>query len=119
MELDFNEFKARLLNEMTRGIHPAHYIQEEVRRAEALKLGLVEEVERAPQFVTEASNKIDSYLYQLHELAKKYPLDFYQLDQKTAIQDDKMQQGIKDQLKKLDETEDPEGPGKIHPLDLS
>ena len=119
MELEFEEFKERLVSEMARGTNPAYYIQQEVRRAEDLKMGLVEEIERGSQFVSEASNKIDKYVYFLHELAKKYPLDLYQLDQKTAIQDESMQKGIQDQLNKLEEEQDPESPGKIHPLDLS
>jgi predicted oxidoreductase len=119
MQLELEEFKERLVNEMTKGTNPAHYIQAEIRQAEDLKQGLAEEVERGSQFVTEAINKIDTYIFFLHEMAKKYPLDMYQLDQKTAVQDDEVQNRIKKQLGKLDDEADPEAPGKVNPLDLS
>ncbi|QHL86440.1 hypothetical protein GU926_02870 [Nibribacter ruber] len=120
MDLELDEFERRLSQEIRNGANPALYIQEEIRRAESLKEGLLEELEEEiNDFVPMASNKIDTYIYQLHEKAKKYPLDLFQLDQKTALQDEEVQKRIGQQLKSLKDEQNPTSPGKVNPLDLS
>ncbi|MBC3541680.1 hypothetical protein ACFSC6_01875 [Rufibacter sediminis] len=114
MDFDIPEFKKRLENERLQGNAAAPVIQQEVRQAEEVKAGLSEENDHASEFVSEAINRIDTYIFQLHELAKDFnPADF-ELDQQTYLQDDRMHDRISDRIDRLKEqgeanasTEDP------------
>ncbi|WP_192820812.1 hypothetical protein [Rufibacter sp. LB8] len=119
MELDIDNFKERLQKQVANGRSGAQYIGEEVHKAENLKVGLTEEMDHAADFVTEASNKIDTYVLHLHELAKAYPLSDFDLDQRTALKDDAIQTEIKKQVQKLEEETDNTAEDRISPLDLS
>lgn len=92
----------------------AQLVHGEIRRAEEVKAGLSEETGHAPEFVSEAINRIDTYVFQLQELAKQVnPLEL-DLDQQTNLKDHRVRDRIADRLERLKEqgeanasTEDP------------
>ncbi|RNI27816.1 hypothetical protein EFA69_17080 [Rufibacter immobilis] len=114
MDFEVPKFKERLEQERLKGNAPAPFIQQEIRLAEEVKEGISEENGHATEFVSEAINRIDTYIFQLHELAKEHsPADF-DLDQQTYLQDERMHERIGNRVERLKEqgeanasTEDP------------
>lgn len=103
MELEIEEFRRRLAQEQAQGTDPAAYIYHEIRLTEHVKIGLIEEMNIAnQQFVVEASQKIDAYLYKLQELEKQLRLPNVSLDQKTAINDAAIRTQIGAAIQKLE-----------------
>ncbi|RNI30536.1 hypothetical protein [Rufibacter latericius] len=103
MDFDIPEFKKRLDAERLKGSTPASVIQTEIRQAEDVKAGLSEENDHASEFVSEAINRIDTYIFQLHELAQDFnPADF-ELDQQTYLKDNGIHQRIANRIDRLKE----------------
>ncbi|WP_205500898.1 hypothetical protein [Rufibacter psychrotolerans] len=114
MDFDIPQFKKRLEQERLLGSEPAHLIQQEIRLAEEVKEGLSEENDRASAFVSEAINRIDTYIFQLHELARELNPSDFALDQRTYLKDEQIHDRIADRIDRLKEqgeanapTEDP------------
>ncbi|WP_210464766.1 hypothetical protein [Rufibacter roseolus] len=114
MDFDIPEFKKRLDHERLKGTQPETIIQHEIRQAEEVKEGLSEENDHASEFVSEAINRIDTYIFQLHELAQEFNPEEFDLDQQTYLQDDRVHDRIANRIDRLKEqgeanasTEDP------------
>ncbi|WP_207430756.1 hypothetical protein [Sabulibacter ruber] len=114
MDFDIPEFKKRLDNERLKGAEPAQYIQQEIRQAEEVKEGISEENNHATDFVSEAINRIDTYIFQLHELARQFNPAEFDIDQRTYLKDEGVHHRIADRINRLKEqgdanasTEDP------------
>ncbi|WP_157593231.1 hypothetical protein [Rufibacter tibetensis] len=114
MNFDVPEFKKRLKTERAMGIEPAQLIQQEIRKAEEVKEGLSEENDHATEFVSEAINRIDTYIFQLHEIARDFNPKDFDLDQQTYLKDRGVHSRIGNRIERLKEqgeanasTEDP------------
>ncbi|MGV3540045.1 MAG: hypothetical protein ACO1OQ_09550 [Rufibacter sp.] len=103
MDFDINDFKRRLDQDRARGGNPADFIQRELRKAEQVKAGLTEETDHAADFVSEASNRIDTYVFKLQEIEKQCDPADLSLDQQTNLEDKEVRNRIDVQLKKLEE----------------
>jgi uncharacterized protein (DUF1786 family) len=114
MQFDFPAFKKRFEHEQLMHGNAALLVQNEIRRAEGVKAGLSEENSHASPFVSEAINRIDTYVFQLQELARQVNPQELDLDQQTNLKDHKVRDRIADRLDRLKEqgeanasTEDP------------
>lgn len=97
------EFKKRLEQERLMGNSPEQVIQQEIREAENIKAGLSEETSHAAEFVSEAINRIDTYIFQLHEMAKELNPHEFDLDQQTYLKDTRMHERIEGRINRLKE----------------
>jgi hypothetical protein len=72
MKLEINDFLDKLNNQPLSEREIADLIYAEIRKAERLKIGFVEEIEKHPTYIVEVSDKIDTYVFQLQELEKSF-----------------------------------------------
>ena len=94
MDLDIAEFKQRLYVQIESG-HPdlADFFYQEVRLAEAMKAGLMEEMSPKNQdFLVNATSKIDTYMFKVKQIEKEMHLHHLPLDQEVAIEDNMHEQ---------------------------
>lgn len=73
MTLDIKNFLHRLDEGRPTSAEIAQLVEEEIARAESLKMGFAEEVEREPEFVAQAFRQISDYVLHLQEVRKWFP----------------------------------------------
>lgn len=74
MTLDIKNFLLRLEEGRPSSAEIARLVEEEITKAESLKLGFAEEVEREPEFVSRTLRQINDYVRHLQEVQKWFPL---------------------------------------------
>ena len=90
MDLDITEFKQRLAVVRERGDSESliAFFYEEVRAAENMKIGLTDEMnEQTREFVVEASENIDTYMFQVKQIEKDMQLPGLSPLQQSILQD--------------------------------
>jgi len=119
MDFDINDFKKRLDRHRAKGGSPETFIQQEIRKAEEVKMGLTEETDHAADFVSEAANRVDTYVFLLQEMEKQGNMAELDVDQQANLQDEAMRARMQERLHRLEErgdanasTEDPALRGK-------
>ena len=119
MEIDIEEFKKRLEDELAKGKsnnEVAALIHNEIRMTENMKAGLMEEMnETNKDFLNDAAGRFDTYLFQLQEIEKEMKLSNLSLDQKTALNDQLMRKKIAHEMNELHELDPTKFPDKIEP----
>jgi hypothetical protein len=88
MQLDIQEFLDRVEPHSYSESELATTIVREIRKAEDFKISLMEDVEVHPDFVVAVTEKIDTYVFQLQELEKRFSAGLIPLDQQTALSDE-------------------------------
>jgi hypothetical protein len=73
MTLDIKEFLHRLEEDKPTSSEIARLVAEEIAKAESLKIGFAEEVEREPEFVTQTLLQISEYMLHLQDVQKWFP----------------------------------------------
>ncbi|CAN5920182.1 hypothetical protein BH24BAC1_BH24BAC1_25460 [soil metagenome] len=73
MTLDIKVFLHRLEEGRPTSSQIARMVEEEIAKAESLKMGFAEEVERAPEFVSGALRQINDYMLRLQDVQKWFP----------------------------------------------
>ena len=88
MQLDIQEFLNRIETHSHSESELATTILREIRKAEDFKISLMEDVAVHPDFVVAVTEKIDTYVFQLQELEKRFSSSLIPLDQQTALSDE-------------------------------
>jgi hypothetical protein len=73
MTFDIKEFLHRMEEGKPTSTEIARLVVEEIAKAERLKMGFVEEVEREPEFVSQTLRQISVYVLQLKDVQKWFP----------------------------------------------
>jgi len=89
MELDIKEFEDRLqLEKQKAQPNVVALIYEEIRLAENMKAGLLEEMNQMNKdFLVQASSVIDTYMFGLKQIERELNLVALPLDQEVALRD--------------------------------
>jgi hypothetical protein len=80
MTLDIKNFLHRLEEGRPTSSEIAQLVEEEIAKAESLKMGFAEEVEREPEFVSQALRQISDYVLRLQGLQKWFPKPLFPED---------------------------------------
>ncbi|MBA9077308.1 MULTISPECIES: hypothetical protein [Rufibacter] len=106
MDFDISDFRRKLDQHRAKGGSAAEFIQQEIRKAEQVKEGISEETDHAADFVSEAINRVDTYVFQLQEIEQQCNPAELGLDQQTNLQDQEMRDRIGERLDRLQERGD-------------
>jgi len=104
MDLDITEFKQRLAAVQARGDvqNLIAFFYEEVRAAENMKIGLMEEMnEQSQEFLVKAADDIDTYMFKVKQIEKDLQLPGLSGIQQDILQDD-LQSKIMEKIEELD-----------------
>src|SRR5688572_15286650 len=94
MQLDIYEFLEKLRHQNVSVEMAANEIYSEIKRAESLKVGFMEEARANPEYFAEVSGQIDTYVYQLQELEKQLNPLILPIDQQAALNDELLREKI-------------------------
>jgi hypothetical protein len=106
MEFEINKFLDSLHSQHLAGEAAAALIYEEIKKAENMKIGLMDDVASEPDYVAAVCGQIDTYIFQLQELEKELNPGNLPPDQQAALQDTEVRRRIGifiGKLKKLDQ----------------
>jgi predicted transcriptional regulator len=73
MTFDFKNFLHRLEEGRPTSSEIAQLVEEEIAKAESLKMGFAEEVEREPEFVSQTLRQITDYVLHLQNVQRWFP----------------------------------------------